>query len=305
MASDTKPMVSIIVPVYNAAAYLRECLTSIAKQQGPKFEVIMVNDGSTDDSRLICEEWQARDARFRLLTVPNGGAGRARNIGVANAYGTYVTFFDADDAMEADYLQVLWKNLQEHQADMAIVNFYVYNEDQHLFQYYLTDQARQIFTLDGPTATMMQWNFQWNGSLFVVAMGKLAKRELYEQIPFPEGMMYEDDAVTHRQLMACQRVVVVNEEHWLYRVRPASVMTATVNQKRLQDLLRAFEIKMLDLALAGLDVGPCRDWFAVVGQQILEELKPTQRATWSEAQRLERMLNDHARLVASWSTKNE
>ena len=101
-------MVSIIVPIYNAGAYLRECLESIARQSHHNFEVLCVDDGSTDDSGLICMEFTGRDSRFRYFRQINAGVSAARNKGLEMAKGEWITFVDADDIVHADYLRTLF-----------------------------------------------------------------------------------------------------------------------------------------------------------------------------------------------------
>lgn len=99
-------MVSVIIPIYNVAPYLERCLSSLLSQKNTDFEVLMVNDGSTDNSREICVRFSAMDNRFKLFDKPNGGVSSARNIGLQRAQGAWIAFVDADDYVDADYLTV-------------------------------------------------------------------------------------------------------------------------------------------------------------------------------------------------------
>lgn len=108
---NTSSLISIIVPVYNVEPYLDECLHSIASQSYDSFEVIMVNDGSTDGSKGICERWRDSDHRFKLVNQNNSGVSAARNIGLDNALGDFICFVDSDDAVAPVFLESLIKNM--------------------------------------------------------------------------------------------------------------------------------------------------------------------------------------------------
>lgn len=114
------PRVSVIVPVYNTAAYLRECLDSLTGQTLRDIEIVCVDDGSTDESPAILEEYAARDSRVRVLRQENQGAGAARNNGLACARGTYVMFCDSDDFMAADALELMAAQCEQDEADVCV-----------------------------------------------------------------------------------------------------------------------------------------------------------------------------------------
>ena len=114
-----RPTVSIIVPVYNAAKYLPECLESILRQTFTDIEVLLVNDGSKDNSLAICNKYAAKDARIRVIDIPNGGVSNARNTGLSYATGTYIQFADSDDILCADMTQTLVCEMECERADLA------------------------------------------------------------------------------------------------------------------------------------------------------------------------------------------
>ena len=119
----TRPTVSIIVPVYNAAKYLPECLESILRQTFTDIEVLLVNDGSKDNSLAICNKYAAKDARIRVIDIPNGGVSNARNTGLSYATGTYIQFADSDDILCADMTQTLVCEMECERADLAVCSF--------------------------------------------------------------------------------------------------------------------------------------------------------------------------------------
>jgi len=115
------PKVSVIVPVYNVEPYLRRCLDSILAQTFSDFEAVLVDDGSTDHSGAICDEYAVRDARFKTIHIPNGGVSSARNMGLKQAKGMWVAFVDADDCVSPDYLQHLYNGLAGADDDSILV----------------------------------------------------------------------------------------------------------------------------------------------------------------------------------------
>lgn len=116
------PTISVIIPVYNAAKTLNRCLYSIIAQDFKDFEVLLVDDGSTDDSGKICDEYAAKDDRFKVFHKKNGGASSARNIGLDNAKGEYITFCDADDYTEANWLDVFISNIEDYDIVISSIN---------------------------------------------------------------------------------------------------------------------------------------------------------------------------------------
>ena len=113
-------LISIIVPIYNTEKYLRQCLDSIINQTYTNFEVLLVNDGSTDSSGMICQEYVENDSRFRYFEKENGGVSSARNLGLECSGGAYITFIDSDDWVESNHLEALLKGIKENNTDIAV-----------------------------------------------------------------------------------------------------------------------------------------------------------------------------------------
>ena len=122
-------LISIIVPIYNTEKYLGQCLDSIINQSYTNFEVLLINDGSTDSSGMICQEYVARDSRFRYFEKDNGGVASARNLGLERSSGAYITFIDSDDWVEFNYLDVLYTALKENDTDVAISTYKRFAQD--------------------------------------------------------------------------------------------------------------------------------------------------------------------------------
>ncbi len=124
-----KPLVSVIVPIYNVSQYLRDCLTSIQGQSLTNFEVILINDGSTDESAAICNDFTKSDSRFKYFFQFNSGLVKAREAGISRAKGKYITFIDADDKVVTDFLRSLIFPLENNASDISVCNFYWWYSD--------------------------------------------------------------------------------------------------------------------------------------------------------------------------------
>lgn len=125
---NVEPKVTIIIPVYNTEQYLKECLDSVINQTFRDFECICINDGSTDHSYTILEEYAQKDDRFRIVNLPeNKGQGNARNKGIEKTKGKYITFIDSDDWVTNDYLNILYKTIEKYNTDFVAANFYLFN----------------------------------------------------------------------------------------------------------------------------------------------------------------------------------
>ena len=119
------PKISVIVPVYKAEKYIRRCVDSILAQTFTDFELLLVDDGSPDNSGAICDEYAARDSRVKVFHKENGGVSSARQMGLDNSLGEYVIHADPDDWVEPDMLQELYSEAQQSGADMVICDFYI------------------------------------------------------------------------------------------------------------------------------------------------------------------------------------
>lgn len=140
-------LISIIVPIYNKEDYLPQCLDSIINQSYTNFEVLLVNDGSTDSSGIICQEYAERDSRFRYIEKENGGVSSARNLGLERSEGAYITFIDSDDWVEFNYLEVLYNALRENNADVAISSYKSYYLDGKFYLRVYSSQEEEFLRI--------------------------------------------------------------------------------------------------------------------------------------------------------------
>ena len=217
-------MISVIVPVYNVEEYLEECLESIQYQTYTDIEVILVNDGSTDSSKEICERFCQADSRFRLINQENKGQSAARNRGVKESIGEYLMFVDSDDVINKNVLEVL---LPYMKTDVDIVECRMTRNKEEIF---LNKTSTIAFEGNAKKAIL---NCIAIREVKFCPVTKLYRREIVEKIPFLEGYIYEDVFTGINYLKHIRKIVVIDYIGYYYRVRPNSTMTKTFHKKNL------------------------------------------------------------------------
>ncbi|HEM5988903.1 TPA: glycosyltransferase family 2 protein [Streptococcus suis] len=247
--------VSVIVPVYNAGPYLKQCIDSILNQTYHNIELILVNDGSTDGSATICESYRKVDQRVRLINkkLGGGGVGAARNSALPLITGEFVLFVDNDDWLEPNHIEVLYKALKETDSDISIVNFTQFMEERSSYAFHVTekDYFQEVFT-------PQEWfSREYNGRFafsqcFTVPWCKLYKASIFENISYPEDEKVEDDYTTWKLYLMADRIVFTNLALYYHRKRETSV-TKTVDSTYVFPL-KSIEERVTILSLIGFDI---------------------------------------------------
>ena len=217
-------MVSVIVPIYNVEEYLEECLESIRNQTYTNIEVILVNDGSTDGSKEICERFCLQDSRFKLINQENQGQSVARNRGFKESIGQYIMFVDSDDVINTNVLEVL---LPYMKPDVDIVECGMTRDKESFF---LNKIPTTVFEGNSKEAILNCIAFR---TVKFCAFTKLYRREIVEKIPFLEGYIYEDVFTGINYLNHIRKIIVIDYIGYYYRVRPNSTMTKSFHEKDL------------------------------------------------------------------------
>ena len=218
-------MISVIVPVYNVETYLEECLDSIQNQTYTDFEVLLVNDGSTDGSQAICERYCKENRRFHLLNQTNQGLSAARNKGVEISTGEYIVFVDSDDIIKTNYLEKLMQYMTED-VDIVESQFTVSNEE------FLAKSFKE------PTI-LFEGNSQEAVKIFtkhvlnVNAVTKLYRRSIVEAVPYIDGVIFEDVYCGIGMLKYIRKIIKIDYKGYYYRQRQASIMHRTFTPKNL------------------------------------------------------------------------
>lgn len=220
------PKISVIVPVYNTEDYLEECFDSISLQTYKNFEVIVVDDGSTDRSGDICDSYANKDKRFKIIHKINEGVSIARNIALEKISGDYICFVDSDDTIEKDMLKSFLELIDEYQADIIFSDREICKENTKITSPICLNQkqARENFFQQGLIRPSL-----WLG---------IFKSDLFKDIRFPSNIVhYEDYAVIARILGQINKVVVTGNRFYNYRIRIDSATHKLINNKMMSCLL--------------------------------------------------------------------
>lgn len=239
--SNSEPLISVIVPVYNVEKYLHRCVDSIIHQSYHNLEIIIVDDGSTDDSAVMCDEYSALDNRIVVIHKQNGGLSSARNEGIDIAHGEYLSFIDSDDYIDKFMLEKLYTALTENDADISVCNYQnVYEND---FQgMHIVNQEIKFNVVTPLEAISKTDNLEQMYS--VVAWNKLYKKELFLNIRYAEGYIHEDAIIMHRLFGECEKIVIIPDRLYFYQRRNGSIMGIGFNIERL-DLVRAMSDQII------------------------------------------------------------
>lgn len=249
-----KETISVIVPVYNVAPYLKRCIDSILKQTHTDFELLLINDGSTDGSVLICQEYVEKDSRIHLYHQNNQGVSAARNLGIDKANGNYITFIDSDDFVEDIYLEKLYKALKDNGSDISAVNFSSFNEERQSFLFFITSE--NYFEKN---YKRQEWLDQENMArhnlymAFTFSPLKLFKKELFEGIRFPLGRLREDDATIYKLYLKADQITFVNAGLYYYSQRQDG-LSRTRMLDDIASMISNAEERIALLASMGFDV---------------------------------------------------
>ena len=238
---DSRELISIIVPIYNTDCYLRQCLGSIINQSYKNFEVLLINDGSVDDSAMICKEFAEKDSRIRYFEKENGGVSSARNLGLKNVKGNYITFVDSDDWVEENYLEVLYNALKENEVDISISAHNYFNMDDNL--YYLPSYSEeQLHTLDIGKVSRDEFLelFPELSSLnhdFNCAVSKLFKADVVKNLLFYESVNYGEDLDFFFKLyLKVSSVYYVNQPTYIYRQHQRSASNNCLESHAISEI---------------------------------------------------------------------
>lgn len=281
-----KLKISVIVPVYNVAAYVEKCLLSLAVQTYPYMEVIVVDDGSSDGSSRICDAWPTRDGRFQVIHLPeNQGLSSARNEGVRRASGAYIAFVDSDDYVEPGLLEKLYRALVESCADISACG----DEGLRL----KAGPARVFSAVETARCLARRSPFLWT------AWGKLFPAELVKQIPFDrQAHCCEDLLFFYQVLRRGCRVAYVPDSLYHYVYREGSLINNGVTEKRCV-VLSVLDWICADAAVNFPETAFCFQQISLDTAARLS-MQAVENGTDGNLQDYLKRFRDHARCHFSW-----
>lgn len=223
--------VSVIIPVYNVAPYVSECLASVKNQTFNDYEVIIVNDGSTDDSLKIVEECSVDFRNIKIVNQENQGLSTARNNGVLVAEGDFIFFLDSDDYILPDTLESLYQACTDNDTDLSICGVKMFWQNGVTRKYLYPVNATVIRSIDLCALMLSGKSFSW-------ACTKLYRRSLWvkHKLEFPVGRTFEDIAISFSILTVYQRIAIVNKAQYQYRMRQSSI-TGSISYNKILDFI--------------------------------------------------------------------
>lgn len=231
-----QPFISVVIPVYNAEKYLRDCVASILAQSYGEFEVILVNDGSEDGSGALCDKLAGEDSRIRVLHKANGGAADARNRGAELAKGDYIAFVDADDYIAPDYLRFLVELMNRYATNVPICDaFWTESREADFSQ----GQSDTVICMDAKEAALSVINEY--GLKTLVPWGKLLPADIVRRYPFPKGRRAEDEATLYKILYAAGGCALSLCKLYGYYQNEAGLMHQVNDKHRADELITARE----------------------------------------------------------------
>jgi glycosyltransferase involved in cell wall biosynthesis len=235
-----KKLVSIIIPIYNVADYLQECLDSLLTQTYENLEILLVDDGSIDKSSYICDENAKMDSRIRVIHKQNGGAASARNKGLEAATGEYICFVDSDDLVKKNYVERLLYMLDRTKTDIAVCSYEYY------YQNVIEPEEIAPIGVFSEKEFIQRFLIDWKCGLL---WNKIFKTSVVKGICFEEGHKIDDEFFTYKVVMNARKVVVFEENLYQYRMRASSVMQSkgTNYPQMLQDRYEYLTQRYLDV----------------------------------------------------------
>lgn len=233
--------ISVIIPVYNTELYLRRCLESVINQTYTNLQIIIIDDGSTDNSLKICTEYAQNDNRLIVYSQNNRGVSAARNKGLDMATGDYIAFVDSDDFIENDMFAKLLNTMVNNEADIIVCGIKVYSETSESGHF--IDKGcvvkNEILNRNEMFDKLIIDDF-WH---YVMTQVKLYKSQIFDNLRFTEEYIYEDEIIFHRIVDKCNKIVTIEDKMYCYRCNSESITKKGVSI-RVMDKVKAFEDRL-------------------------------------------------------------
>lgn len=222
-----KELISVIVPIYNVEQYVTRCVYSICKQTYSNLEIILVDDGSTDGSGLLCEQLAKEDKRIRVIHQKNEGLSAARNSGIEIAKGQFYAFVDSDDYVHERFVELLYMALSETGATISECMYQRFHqmamlkrEEKEVPKVYSNTEMLQLLTGKHYEKHIVAWN-------------KLYRKEVFDVLRYPVGRLHEDEFTTYKCFFSAQKVAIISNELYYYFFNNDSITTKKIRINRL------------------------------------------------------------------------
>ena len=210
--------ICVVVPVYNVEKYISRCVNSIINQTYNNLEIILVDDGSSDKSGILCDEFSKKDNRIMVIHKKNGGLSSARNAGIDKCTAKYIMFVDSDDYLADDAVEYLYDNLKENNCKISICDFYIYHDNEEI----INDKSNLCGKVIGSDEALLKM-INYRESVYPNASNKLYSFDLFDDIRYPDGKLYEDMIVMASLFILSERNYYGKEKKYFYYMRSDSI----------------------------------------------------------------------------------
>ena len=227
-----KIIISVVIPVYNVERYLDKCIESVRRQKYDNLDIILVDDGSTDECPGMCDQAALQDKRIRVIHKKNGGLSDARNAGIDVAKGEYLAFLDSDDFFAHNFLEISYDTLTKTKSDITLCQYQVVTGDE--WEKKAEEKVASFFCYSRKELLFNMYDaIHPDATYFIVAWNKLYKASLWEGIRFPKGKIHEDEATIYKIFDKVEKGTYIKTPLYAYFSAPSSITRDTFQLKRL------------------------------------------------------------------------
>ena len=241
-----KPLISIIVPVYNVEMYLAKCVDSILAQTYTNLEIFLVNDGSSDCCGKLCDEYAKEDKRIKVIHKKNGGLSDARNVAIDVTTGEFITFIDSDDYVTDDYIMTLYSLIEKYECKVSIALYNTFVEGSK------PKVVNRVYREDCQTNIKAIEEMFYQEKYDTASWAKLYHSSLFATgIRYPKGIVYEDLATTYLLIFQSDKVAFCNRRIYNYLLRRDSIEGSSFSSKKMDSALKVCELMESHLDILG------------------------------------------------------
>lgn len=233
--SEVNPLISVVIPIYNVENYLHKCVDSIINQTYTNLEIILVDDGSPDNCGKICDEYEKKDSRIKVIHKINGGLSDARNAGIDIANGKYISFIDSDDYVDQDYIEFLYNQILKYRTSISICSHRVLYDTGKVIE----KQTSEFSVLDSKKVLE---RILYDEGIDLSAWAKLYDINLFKDIRYPKGRLYEDSATTYLLIDKCDKIAIASESKYNYMIRRNSITNNKFTTKKMDLIISTEEM---------------------------------------------------------------
>lgn len=229
--SFSEPLISVIIPIYNVEKYLNKCLESVFKQTYKALDIILVDDGSTDNSGRICDIYKKEYPVIKVIHKENGGLSDARNAGIKVAEGDYLAFLDSDDFLSPYFFEIIVKVIGDTGVDLAVIKqpYFFWDEDEGAVDLAKNSTDYEVEIVSNIEALEKMFYLE----VVTGAQFKICRAEIFKGISFPKGFLYEDLATTYKEFVNVDKVAIIDSRIYAYRKRMDSIIRQEFSDKKM------------------------------------------------------------------------